>query len=62
MLPDLDTEQTYDKLKSGAGFVWLKREITPKQQDDIISLGLPGIGFRTEQARSIRAGADRSRI
>ncbi len=32
VLPDLDAEQTYHKLKSGAGFVWLKRQLTPRQQ------------------------------
>ena len=29
VLPDLDTETTYNKLKSGAGFVWLRRQLTP---------------------------------
>ena len=31
VLPDLDAEQTYHKLKSGAGFVWLRRQLTPRQ-------------------------------
>ena len=30
VLPDLDYEQTYDKLKSGAGFVWLKRAVVAR--------------------------------
>ena len=42
VLPDIEVEQTYHKLKSGAGFVWLKRQLTPKQQNDIMQLGLPG--------------------
>ena len=59
VLPDIEVEQTYHKLKSGAGFVWLKRQLTPKQQNDIMQLGLPGIGFRTEKRRFYPGGADR---
>ncbi|MGH6726066.1 MAG: penicillin-binding protein 2, partial [Pseudolabrys sp.] len=46
-LPDLDTKETRDRLSSKRGFVWLKREITPKQQQEIHRLGIPGIGFLT---------------
>ena len=62
VLPDIEVEQTYHKLKSGAGFVWLKRQLTPKQQNDIIQLGLPGIGFRTEKRRFYPAGPTISHI
>ncbi len=62
VLPDIEVEQTYHKLKSGAGFVWLKRQLTPKQQNDIIQLGLPGIGFRTEKRRFYPGGATASHI
>ena len=62
VLPDIEVEQTYHKLKSGAGFVWLKRQLTPKQQNDIMQLGLPGIGFRTEKRRFYPGGATASHI
>jgi cell division protein FtsI (penicillin-binding protein 3) len=62
VLPDLDVEQTYHKLKSGAGFVWLRRQLTPKQQAEIFQLGLPGIGFRTEKRRFYPAGPTVSHI
>ena len=62
VLPDIDVEQTYHKLKSGAGFVWLKRQLTPKQQAEIFQLGLPGIGFRTEKRRFYPAGPTISHI
>jgi cell division protein FtsI (penicillin-binding protein 3) len=62
VLPDIEVEQTYHKLKSGAGFVWLKRQLTPKQQNEIIQLGLPGIGFRTEKRRFYPAGPTISHI
>ena len=62
VLPDIDYEQTYHKLKSGAGFVWLKRQLSPKQQNDIMQLGIPGIGFRTEKRRFYPGGATASHI
>ncbi|MHA6643071.1 peptidoglycan D,D-transpeptidase FtsI family protein [Mesorhizobium sp. A623] len=57
VLPEIDYEQTYHKLKSGAGFVWLQRQLTPKQQNDILQLGIPGIGFRTEKRRFYPSGS-----
>lgn len=56
VLPDLDYEQTYNKLRSGAGFVWLQRQLTPRQQSAIMQLGVPGVGFRTETRRFYPAG------
>ena len=56
VLPEIDYEQTYHKLKSGAGFVWLQRQLTPKQQNEIFQLGIPGIGFRTEKRRFYPSG------
>jgi cell division protein FtsI (penicillin-binding protein 3) len=57
VLPDIDYEQTYHKLRSDAGFVWLRRQLTPRQQAAIMALGIPGIGFRTETRRFYPAGA-----
>src|SRR5437879_4874892 len=57
-LPDLDTSEVRDRLSSRKGFVWLKREITPKQQQDIHRLGVPGIGFLRENKRVYPTGAD----
>ena len=62
VLPDLDYEQTYRKLKSGTGFVWLKRQLTPKQQNEIMALGIPGIGFRTENRRFYPGGETAAHI
>ncbi|TIV25480.1 MAG: penicillin-binding protein 2 [Mesorhizobium sp.] len=62
VLPDIDYEQTYRKLKSGAGFVWLQRQLTPKQQADIMALGVPGLGFRTEKRRFYPSGETSSYV
>jgi cell division protein FtsI (penicillin-binding protein 3) len=50
-LPDLDANELRERLSSKRGFVWLKREITASQQRDIHRLGIPGIGFLTENKR-----------
>jgi cell division protein FtsI (penicillin-binding protein 3) len=51
VLPDLDASEVRERLSSKRGFVWLKREITPQQQDEILRLGIPGVGFLTENKR-----------
>jgi cell division protein FtsI (penicillin-binding protein 3) len=58
VLPDLDAVEVRERLASKKGFVWLKREITPQQQDEIHRLGLPGIGFLRENRRVYPAGAE----
>src|SRR5256885_2762982 len=55
-LPDLDTAEVRERLSGRKGFVWLKREITPKQQQDIHRLGVPGIGFLRENKRAYPTG------
>src|SRR5690606_14672720 len=62
VLPDLDYTQTYRKLDSDAGFVWLRRQVSPRQQADILALGVPGLGFRTEKRRFYPGGATASHI
>jgi cell division protein FtsI (penicillin-binding protein 3) len=51
VLPDLDATELRERLSSKKGFVWLKREVTRKQQQEIHRLGIPGIGFLTENKR-----------
>jgi cell division protein FtsI (penicillin-binding protein 3) len=57
-LPDLDTGEVRDRLSGRKGFVWLKREITPAQQQEIHRLGIPGIGFLRENKRVYPTGAE----
>jgi cell division protein FtsI (penicillin-binding protein 3) len=56
-LPDLDATELRERLSSKRGFVWLKREITPQQQRQIFKLGIPGVGFLTENKRVYPNGA-----
>jgi cell division protein FtsI (penicillin-binding protein 3) len=57
VLPDLDLMEMRERLSSKRGFVWLKREITRAQQEEVHQLGLPGIGFLRENRRIYPAGA-----
>ena len=56
VLNDLDVKSTYSKLKSDSRFQWLRRQLTPKQQSQILALGIPGIGFRPEKRRFYPGG------
>ncbi|MDF3022985.1 MAG: Cell division protein FtsI [Alphaproteobacteria bacterium] len=44
------------KLSSGRKFVWIQRNITPRQQYAINALGHPGLGFQDEDRRIYPAG------
>jgi cell division protein FtsI (penicillin-binding protein 3) len=62
VLPDLNIEQTYNRLKSDAGFIWLRRQLTPRQEQAIMQLGIPGIGFRSEKRRFYPGGPTAAHI
>ena len=51
VLPDVNARELREKLGSRKGFVWVKREITPRQQQEVHRLGLPGVGFMPEHKR-----------
>ena len=51
VLPDLDAVQLRDKMRNGRGFAWIKREISPREYQEVFRLGIPGIGFLPENKR-----------
>lgn len=51
VLPQLDPAEIYAKLTSGKGFVWIKRQLTPRQEYEINRLGIPGLQFKHEERR-----------
>lgn len=51
VFPDIDTKKVLHDLKSTKSFVWIRRDISPKQQQDIFNLGMPGFEFENEQKR-----------
>jgi cell division protein FtsI (penicillin-binding protein 3) len=62
VLPDLDSGELRERLGSRRGFVWLKREITARQRQDIYRLGLPGVGFLSENKRVYPNSAEVSHL
>jgi len=62
VIPNLDWRDTHRKLRSGTAFQWLRRQLTPRQQADILALGIPGIGFRPEKRRFYPGGSTASHI
>lgn len=51
VLPDLNAHELREKLGSKKGFIWIKRGVTPAEQQQIFRLGLPGVGFWPENKR-----------
>src|SRR5436309_1162299 len=62
VLPDLDAGELRERLASKRGFVWLKREISTKQQQEIHHLGIPGLGFLDENKRVYPNGQEVSHV
>ena len=51
VLPDVNAKELRERLGSRKGFVWVKRGIKPKEQEEVFRLGLPGISFLPENKR-----------
>ena len=51
VLPDLDERDLLAKLTSEKSFVWIKRQMTPREEAQINALGIPGLQFRSEGKR-----------
>lgn len=61
-LPDLNVAKLRDHLTGDEGFMWLARELTPKQKQRIFDLGIPGIDFRTESKRFYPGGHEAAHV
>jgi cell division protein FtsI (penicillin-binding protein 3) len=51
IIPSLDKTKLYKDLKSERTFIWIKRDLTPKEQYAIHNLGIPGFYFEKEYKR-----------
>lgn len=51
VFPGLKRAVVEEKLLGSKAFVWLKRKLTPAQQDAVNRLGIPGLAFRDEVKR-----------
>ncbi len=57
VLPDLDRTEVEGKLTAGRQFVYLRRNLTPRQQYDVNALGIPGLYFEKGERRVYPHGA-----
>ena len=62
VVTDMDAAELRERLASKRRFVWLRREITSKQREQIHRLGIPGIGFLPENKRIYPNGAELSHV
>ncbi|MBI1214459.1 MAG: penicillin-binding protein 2 [Alphaproteobacteria bacterium] len=51
ILPDEKEPEILRKLQSGKKFIWIARDITPRQEYKINALGHPGLAFQEEERR-----------
>lgn len=51
VLPDVNAKTLSAMFTSGRRFVWVKRNLTPKQQYEVNKLGIPGLYFQKEYVR-----------
>lgn len=56
ILPNLNLEKTTQRLSSKKQFVYIARDISPKQEIDINNLGIPGIYFESGERRHYPLG------
>nr|MDJ0896059.1 penicillin-binding protein 2 [Alphaproteobacteria bacterium] len=57
VFPELDADSLLGKLRSGKSFVWVKRNLTPREKAAVNALGIPGLDFLTAAKRSYPYGA-----
>ncbi len=62
VLPRLDEQKALARLSSDKKFVYLERQITPREQLAINNLGIPGIDFRPTQQRHYPLGRTASQV
>lgn len=56
-IPELKIDYLRERLGGDRPFVWIKRHLTPRQQQAVNALGLPGVGFQPDQTRVYPQGA-----
>ena len=51
LFPHLKYDALLQKLKSNQGFIWIERHVSPKMQDIVHSMGIPGVYLQQDQKR-----------
>ena len=47
VFPEIDADALLAKLRNGKNFVWVKRNLTPREKAAVNALGIPGLDFLT---------------
>ncbi len=58
----MDSKQLLTKLKAGKSFLWIKRNLTPKEESVANALGIPGLYFLPEEKRVYPHGNELSHV
>lgn len=56
VLPYLNYDTVFERLTSGKEFIWIKRNLTPRERQAIFELGQPGLYFKMEPRRVYPSG------
>lgn len=51
LFPDLKFNTIFEKLSSEKGFIWIKRNLSPQDQQRVMELGIPALDFQFEKKR-----------
>jgi len=62
VLPRLDVAETEERLQRDKKFIYLAREITPREEQAINNLGIPGVDFRPTQHRQYPLGRTAAQV
>jgi len=62
VLPEINAAELLLKLRSKSRFVWISRNLTPKQKYAVNRLGLPGFAFQTSEKRVYPHGREAAHI
>ena len=57
VLPELKYEDLKDRLEADRSFAWIKRGMSPREQDLVNRLGIPGLDFQAEERRIYPQGS-----
>ncbi|WIM09417.1 penicillin-binding protein 2 [Enhydrobacter sp.] len=62
VLPDLKYDEVKAKLESDKTFVWIKRALSPRENDLVNRLGIPGLEFQAEERRIYPQGSTAAHV
>ncbi len=62
ILPELKYEDIKDRLEADRSFAWIKRGMSPREQDLVNRLGIPGLDFQAEERRIYPQGSSAAHI